>query len=287
MRLAIIGLGLIGGSFALALRAAGAAREVVAFDADHSQLDEGLRLCAVTHVAATPADAVANADVVLIAVPVRAMESVFAAIASALSPRCLVMDAGSTKASVAASARRALGTRIAQFVPAHPIAGAEKSGVAAAHAELFLNRHAVLAPLAETDPAMIERATQLWELAHARVVRMDVARHDAIFSAVSHLPHVLSFALVEELARRDNAGELFRFAASGFRDFTRIAASSPEMWRDIALANREALLADLDRYRAALDVWRAAIDQSDAAKLEALMQTARDARKRWQSGGYE
>lgn len=287
MRLAIIGLGLIGGSFALALRAAGAVREVVAFDADHKQLDEGLHVGAVTHIAATPANAVANADVVLIAVPVRAMESVFVSIAPALSPRALLMDAGSTKASVAASARRALGARTAQFVPAHPIAGAERSGVAAAHAELFLNRHAVLTPLAETDPAMIERATQLWELVHARVVRMDVARHDAIFSAVSHLPHVLSFALVEELARRDNAGELFRFAASGFRDFTRIAASSPEMWRDIALANREALLADLDRYRATLDVWRAAIDQADAAKLEALMQTARDARNRWQSGGYE
>jgi len=209
------------------------------------------------------------------------MEAVFKALAKHVSPDAVITDAGSTKQDVVAVARRALGGKVGQFVPSHPIAGREKSGVTAAEAGLYEHRNVVLAPLAENSPASVQRVEAAWRACGARVVQMDAARHDAVFAAVSHLPHMLAYALVDDLASRSNAEELFAFAAGGFRDFTRIASSSPEMWRDIALNNQAALLAEIDAYQSRLAGLRQLIEQADGPALERLMAQARDARDAW------
>jgi prephenate dehydrogenase len=192
-----------------------------------------------------------------------------------------VTDAGSTKRDVVAAARRALGPRIAQFVPGHPVAGAEKSGVAAATAELFRGRRVVLTPLPENPAAAVEKIHSLWSACGAHVTRMDAEEHDAVLAAVSHLPHVLAFALVHEVAGRPNAEQLFSYAAGGFRDFTRIASSHPEMWRDICIANRDRLLLELDRYGRKLVQLRLLLEKGDGAGLERLFAEAREAREQW------
>jgi prephenate dehydrogenase len=188
---------------------------------------------------------------------------------------------------VVAAARAALGGRIGQFVPAHPIAGAEHSGASAAKADLYRGKRVVLAPLAENAPALVEKAARAWEACGARLSRMSPAEHDAVFAAVSHLPHVLAFALVQEVAQRPNSGQLFGYAAGGFRDFTRIASSHPEMWRDICVANRDALVAELDRYIERLRVLRAPLAAADGAALEQVFHEARDARNRWLAGEFD
>src|SRR4029079_1496391 len=195
---------------------------------------------------------VRDSDVVLVAAPVAQFPALFATIAANLGPRTCVTDAGSTKQDVVAAAREAFGASLPAFVPGHPIAGTEHSGAAAAFPSLFDNRGVVLTPVAQTAPDAVARVKGMWESCGARVSTLAPERHDAIFSAVSHLPHVLAFTLVAELAARPDAATYFDHAASGFRDFTRIAAGSPEMWRDIALANRNALLAEIDRYGSAL-----------------------------------
>jgi len=212
---------------------------------------------------------------------------VLAALATALPAASLVTDAGSTKCDVAAAARAGLADKLAQFVPAHPIAGAEMSGVGAATADLFRGRKAVLTPLAETSPQAVERVAAAWRACGARIYRMSPEEHDEVFAAVSHLPHLLAFALVHELAGRKNSAQLFGYAAGGFRDFTRIASSHPEMWRDICVANRGPLLAELQGYMQELEAMRAMLAAADAAGLEALFAAARDARKRWLSGEME
>lgn len=280
-RLAIIGVGLIGGSFAQALKRAGALGEVVGLGRTSASLDEALRLGVIDRAAANIRDAVQGADVVLLATPVRQMPELFSALRDVLPANCVVTDAGSTKQDVIAAARSGLGERMTQFVPAHPIAGRERSGVAAAEASLFERRHVVLTPLAENREADVERVEALWQSCGARVSRMAPARHDAVFAAVSHLPHMLAYALVDDIAGRADADELFSFAAGGFRDFTRIASSSPEMWRDIALNNREALLAEIDAYGERLAHLRALIAAGDGPALEALMAAARDRRDAW------
>ena len=286
-RVAVIGVGLIGGSFALALKAAGACAQVVGVGRGAENLDVARRRGAIDAVAADAAEAARGADLVLVATPVAQYAGVFAAIGPVLGSRAIVTDAGSTKQDVVAAARRALGARISQFVPAHPIAGAEHSGAAAASAELFRGKRVVLTPLAETAAAAADAVEQAWAACGARPHRMTPEAHDAVFAAVSHLPHLLAYALVHDIATRDDAGLLFGYAASGFRDFTRIASSQPEMWRDICVANRVALLAELDRYAAQLAALRPLVERGDGAELERVFGAARAARERWLKGDFE
>jgi prephenate dehydrogenase len=222
---------------------------------------------------------------VVVAVPVKAVGPVLHAVGLALEESAIVTDVGSTKAEVIETARAELRERFPRFVPGHPIAGREASGVEAASAELFKGARVVLTPVAETQPQAVDLIRGIWELAGARVATLAPEEHDRIFAAVSHLPHLLSFALVSEIASRPDARELFGFAAGGFRDFTRIAASSPEMWRDIALQNRDALLDELDRYGVRLAVFRALIEKGDGPALERLMAEARSARTAWAAPG--
>ncbi len=279
--LAVIGVGLIGGSFAAALKSAGAVQRVLGVGRSRGNLERARALGVIDEIVDEPAVAAAQADLVFVAVPVQQTESILQQIAPALRPDTIVTDGGSTKQDVVAAASRALAAQAVQFVPAHPIAGAERSGVEAASATLYRDRLVILTPSRETRPEAVELVHGLWSACGARVVRMDPARHDAVFAAVSHLPHVLAFALVHELAGRPDAQDLFSFAGAGFRDFTRIAGSSPEMWRDIALANRDALLGEIDAYRAQLDRFAHCIASGDGEGLAAMFERARAARSQW------
>jgi prephenate dehydrogenase len=198
-----------------------------------------------------------------------------------LTPKALLTDGGSTKRDVVAAARQALGRKISQFVPAHPIAGAEKSGAGAATAELFRDRRVILTPLAENTEGAVKKAEVVWGACGARISRMDPQEHDAVLAAVSHLPHLLAFALVHEVAGRGNSAQLFSYAAGGFRDFTRIASSHPEMWRDICIANRDRLLNELNAYEGELAGIRQLLEAGDGAALEKLFAEARAARDKW------
>ena len=283
-KVVVCGVGLIGGSFALALKSAGVAREVVGLGRTPAPLDEALRLGVIDRIAVDWPDAMRGADLVLLGMPVGQMAPVMAALAPCLAPDTLVTDGGSTKADVAAVARAALGARSAQFVPGHPIAGAEKSGVSAARGDLYRNRRVVLTPLPENAPADIARVRAAWEACGARVSELAPDEHDRVFAAVSHLPHLLAFALVHDLAGRENSDQLFGFAAGGFRDFTRIASSHPEMWRDICLANRAALLSELDAYMTELLRTRVLLAAGDSAGLETMFASARARRDAWLDG---
>jgi len=286
-RVAVIGVGLIGGSFALALKAAGLARQVVGAGRSQANLDLALERGVIDAVASSAAHAAQDAELVLVATPVAQYPQVFGAIGPVLGAQAVVTDAGSTKQDVIAAARAGLGARLAQFVPAHPVAGAEHSGAAAATADLFRGKRVVLTPQAETSPQALARVEQAWQACGARLFRMAPEEHDAVFAAVSHLPHLLAYALVHDIAERGNAAQLFGYAASGFRDFTRIASSQPEMWRDICVANRQVLLAELDRYGAQLAALRPMIERGDGAALERVFAAARAARERWLKGDYE
>ena len=283
-KVVVFGVGLIGGSFALGLKASEQVEEVVGFGRTLSTLKEALGRGIIDRVGANAGQEVADADLVMLATPVGQMAEIMARIAPYLGPDTLITDGGSTKEDVVSAARRVLGDKIGQFVPAHPIAGAENSGAAAARADLFRDRKVVLTPLAENSMLTVARVRSAWEWCAARVHELSPAQHDRIFAAVSHLPHLLSFALVHDLALRENHDLYFRFAASGFRDFTRIAASHPEMWRDICLANRVALLEELNRYRAQLDDLHAALASGDGGALEHVFSVARTARRAWAEG---
>ncbi len=277
--LALVGTGLIGGSFALALKQAGAVRTVLGVGRNPASLDTARERGLIDRVADW-AEA-GQADCILLALPVGETEAVLNQLAPHLKPGAVITDAGSTKANVVAAARSALGDRFADFVPGHPIAGSEQSGPGAARADLYQGRRVVLTPQSETRSEATATVRALWEAAGAQVELLDAGQHDRIFAAVSHLPHLAAFALVDDLARRADSEVFFRFAASGFRDFTRIAGSSPEMWRDIALANREALLAELDAYLDALQVLRRAVDGEDGDALHEIFSRARAAREHW------
>lgn len=227
------------------------------------------------------AAAIKDADLVLIAAPVAQTPAILNAIKPHLNASTVITDAGSTKGDVLQCAKDILGEQFNQFVGGHPIAGAEKSGVSAATADLYLNKNVVLTPTAETDPEAIALVKTLWQACGANVSEMTAATHDGIFAAVSHLPHLLAFALVDDIASRTNAEQLFGFAASGFRDFTRIAGSHPEMWRDISLANRNALLNELDAYQQELSKLQQLLKAQDGAGLEALFERASVARNNW------
>jgi prephenate dehydrogenase len=278
-RVAIVGVGLIGGSFASALRRAGAVASVVGVDRNPQALERATSLGILDKVADSVSDAAAGSDLVVVSVPVRAVASVLHDVALSLDPSAVVTDVGSTKADVASAARAELRSLFPRFVPGHPIAGREASGVDAATPDLFKGARIVLTPTPDTAPDAVELVRGCWEAAGGRVVALDAAAHDRIFAAVSHLPHLLAFALVSEITARPDAAELFGFAAGGFRDFTRIAASSPEMWRDIALQNRAALLAEIDRYVARIAVFRDLVERGDGPGLQRLMAEARASRQ--------
>jgi prephenate dehydrogenase len=278
---AVIGVGLIGGSFAAALRRAGVAGSVVGYDRDPAALERAAALGIIDTAADSASGAARGADLVIVAVPVRSIGPVLHDVALALDGNGVVTDVGSTKTEVVNIARHELRERFPRFVPAHPIAGRESSGVDSASADLFKGARVVLTPAADTAPDALELVKACWEAAGGRVATVAPEEHDRIFAAVSHLPHLLSFALVSEIASRENAAELLGFAAGGFRDFTRIAASSPEMWRDIALQNRAALLSELDRYSAQLAVFRELIEKGEGPGLQRLMSEARTARHAW------
>jgi prephenate dehydrogenase len=283
-KIVVIGVGLIGGSFALALKRAGAAAVVVGVGRSEASLEEALRLGLIDRIGACDAATLSDADLVLLATPVGQMPALMRAMAPHLGAHTAITDGGSTKGDVVEAAQACLPRHLCRFVPAHPIAGAEDSGAAAARADLYVGRKVVLTPLPENEAEAVERVRAAWQACGATVCEMTPAHHDRVFAAVSHLPHLLSFALVHDLARRDNREEFFRFAAGGFRDFTRIAASHPEMWRDICVANRAALLEELEQYQRELEVLRRALQNGDAAALEAIFAEARTVRRAWAEG---
>ncbi len=280
-KIVVFGVGLIGGSFALALREAGVAGEVVGFGRSGATLQQAMQLGIIDRIGSDLAVELGDADLVLLATPVGQMADLMARIAPHLGAHTLVTDGGSTKSDVVEYARAHLGAHLARFVPAHPIAGAEQSGAAAARTDLYQGKKVVLTPLPENAPDAVARVRQAWELCGAIMGELTPQQHDKVFAAVSHLPHLLSYALVHDLAQRENRDLLLSFAASGFRDFTRIAASSPEMWRDICMANRDALLDELGRYMEELGVLHKALAEADAGKLEEVFSIARSIRANW------
>lgn len=284
-QLGLIGCGLMGGSFALALKEAGLVRQVVGYSKSARTRERALELGVIDLEAATLEQAVEGSDLVLLAVPVAATESSLAAIAPVLAPRALLMDVGSTKGDVVAAARRTLGERLSRFVPAHPIAGKESAGVEHADAALYRERQLILTPLPETHPPLVELAAELWSLLGSQVLEMSPERHDAAYATVSHLPHLLAFAAMNAILAQPQADELLALAGPGFRDFSRIAASDPSVWRDILLANREQVLLQSRQFRAALDALEAAMLAPDAEALQSLIAQASQARSGWQLGG--
>ncbi len=280
-KVVIFGVGLIGGSFALALRRAGQVAHIVGVGRSVQSLERARELGIIDAFATDVAAAVAGADLILVAAPVAQTESILASIAPHLGEQAIVTDAGSTKSDVVAAARKALGARIAQFVPAHPIAGREKHGPEAALAELYEGKKVVITALPENTEADVETVAAAWRACGAVIHRLSAQQHDAVFASVSHLPHVLAFALVDDIAAKPHAETLFQYAASGFRDFTRIAASSPEMWRDITLANRAALLTEVDAYLVQLQGIREMIAAGDGAAIEQVYANAQHARLQW------
>ena len=283
-KVVVVGVGLIGGSFALALKRTGAVATVVGVGRSAANLDTARRMGIADRTWTQDqrwTDELTDADLVLLATPVGQIPALFAAIAPALGSATVVTDAGSTKQDVIAAARRYLGSALPRFVPGHPIAGTEPSGAAAALESLFRDKSVILTPLPETAVDAQQRVADAWTTCGGVVSALDAARHDEIFAAVSHLPHALAFALVAQFAERTDAADYFRFAAAGFHDFTRLASSDPEMWRDVCLGNATALRHELSAYRAELERLDALLVSADGDGLVALFKRARDARNAW------
>ncbi len=280
-RLVIVGVGLIGGSFALALKAAGAVRTVAGLGRSPEAMARALELGIVDEVCSSPQEAMRGADLVLLAAPVGQTGAILESLLPHLEAQTIITDAGSTKCDVVAAARHALRGRVGQFVPGHPIAGSESNGPDAARVELYRGKKTVLTPLPENAPSDVERVAAAWRLCGSLIHTLSPDDHDRVFAAVSHLPHLLAYALVDDIAAKPHADMLFQYAASGFRDFTRIAGSSPEMWRDISLANRDALLTELDAYLAQLTSLRATLAAADGRGLETVYANAQRARQAW------
>jgi len=281
-QLGVIGCGLMGGSFALALKRAGLVKRVIGYSKSPSTTEKARLLGVIDTVAESALLAVSGSDIVLIAVPVAATEATFKAIRHLIEPGVLVMDVGSTKRDVVDAARRVLKERIESFVPAHPIAGKEGAGIDHADATLYNGRQVILTPLPQTSPAMLQRATDAWAGVGAQVLRMTPENHDAAFAAVSHLPHMLAFAYFNSVARQPAGRDYLSLAGPGFRDFTRIAASDPTIWRDILMSNREEVLKQSQRFRHALDAMDHAMKSGNTEALEDMIRGASDARAGWQ-----
>lgn len=281
-RLAVIGVGLIGGSLARALKRTGCVDTVIGYARTRASLDAALKLGVIDKASDELAAAVNGADVVVLATPLTTTSDLLAGIRDALHERAIVTDVGSVKGSVVEAARATLApSQFTRFVPGHPVAGTEKSGVEASFAELFDRHRVILTPVAETDSGALHRVRRMWQETGADVVEMPVLQHDAILAATSHLPHTLAYALVDCLAGMVEHKDIFRFAAGGFADFTRIASSSPEMWRDICFANRDELLRSLDRFQQHLGTLRDAIHADDRSAVIEMFTRARDARDRF------
>ncbi len=280
-KLVIFGVGLIGGSVASALKKAGSSAEIVGVGRSSESLQTAIDLNVIDTATSNIAEALLHADIVLIAAPVAQTPLILNAIKPHLHADTVVTDAGSTKSDVLACAQEILGEQFTQFVGGHPIAGAEKSGVTAATADLYINKNVVLTPTLDTNQNAVQRVRELWQNCGANVTEMPAETHDGIFAAVSHLPHLLAFALVDDIASRANAEQLFGFAASGFRDFTRIAGSHPEMWRDISLANKTALLNEITAYQDELSRLKQMLEHDDGDALHALFERASTARNNW------
>jgi len=277
-RLAVIGVGLIGGSLALSLKSKGAVNEVIGYSRSENARQEALALGVIDKAADSIAEAVAEADVIFVAVPMGAMAAVFADMSQHIRPEAIITDGGSAKAQVVMAAREALGDNFKQFVPGHPIAGTEKSGPSAAFATLYEDHRVVLTPLSDTDTAATAKIKAMWQLTGAEVFEMDVEHHDTVLAATSHLPHVLAFNLVGMLAQRDDCDEVLRYAAGGFRDFSRIASSDAVMWRDICLGNKQAILDLLDEYHQGINKIEQAIKEEDGEYLIEVFARAKKAR---------
>ncbi len=277
-QLTIIGVGLIGGSLARALKEANACGEVVGCGRNEAELKKAQQLGVIDRYSLDPAEAVVGADVVLLAVPLSAMRSVMSAIAPSISETTILTDVGSAKASVVNDAMAVFGKIPDNFLPAHPIAGTEKSGVEASFPALFQHHKVILTPLKNSSKAALSRVTAMWQCAGAEVVEMSVEHHDHVLAATSHLPHILAYALVGSLARMDETDEIFQYAAGGFRDFTRIASSDAQMWHDICLANRKEVLNVLERFRDDLDALTVAFEANDGAAVLDCFSRAKRAR---------
>ncbi len=284
-QLGVIGCGLMGGSFALALKRSGLVRRVVGYSKSPSTTERAKKLGVIDVAAESALLAVAGSDIVLLAVPVAATEITFKAIRHLVEPGVLFMDVGSTKRDVVDAARRVLRERVSSFVPAHPIAGKEVAGIQHADAALYVGRQVILTPLPQTDPALVQKATDVWSAVGAQVLKMTPENHDAAFAAVSHLPHLLAFAYFSAVTRQPSGRDFLSLAGPGFRDFTRIAASEPAVWRDILIANREELLKQSARFRHTLDALELVIKSGNANALEDLIRTASEGRAGWQMGG--
>ena len=280
-RLALIGCGLMGGSFALALRRAGLVQTIVGFSASEKTRQRAVDLHVIDQACSSVAEAVQGADLILLAVPVGAMPSSFAAMRDALSPTALLMDVGSTKCDVIAAAQSALGERLSCFVPAHPIAGKEVAGIEHAEAALYQNRRTILTPLPQTSIHRTQAAHNVWTAIGSHVSTMTPEAHDATFAAVSHLPHMLAFAAVNALTAQSKGSTFLEMAGPGFRDFSRIAASDASVWRDILSANHAEVLSQVAHFRAALEQFENALRQGDTAALQQLIQQASEVRSTW------
>ena len=280
-QLGLVGCGLMGGSFALALKRAGLVRRVVGFSPSESTRKRALDMGVIDAIALGAAQAAQGSDLVLVAVPVAATQSILAALVGALSPQALLMDVGSTKRDVVQAAALALGDKLPTFVPAHPIAGKEVAGVAHADVDLYSGCQLILTPTEQTGKAQLAQAQTLWAALGAQVRTMSALEHDSAFAAVSHLPHLLAFAAMNAINAQDQAAQFLSLAGPGFRDFTRIAASDPAVWRDILHANRDQLLLQSQRLREALQAFETALAQGDSAALQALISAASQSRAAW------
>lgn len=279
-QLGLIGCGLMGGSLALALKRAGLVQRVVGFSPSERTRQTALEQGVVDAAVTSAAQAAQGSDVIVIAVPVAATQLSFEAIRDVITAHTLVMDVGSTKQDVILAAQ-VLGERLPCFVPAHPIAGKEVAGVVHAEASLYAGKKVILTPTEATNPALCDKAQAIWQAVGSQVITMRADRHDAVFAAVSHLPHVIAFAAVNALAAQPQADELLNMAGPGFRDFSRIAASDPAVWRDILLANRDEVLAQAKFFQAQMALLQTAIEQGDAQALTQLIESARQTRGPW------
>ncbi|WP_077035237.1 prephenate dehydrogenase/arogenate dehydrogenase family protein [Pelomonas sp. KK5] len=283
-QLGVIGCGLMGGSFALAMKKAGLVKRVVGYSKSPSTTDAAKKLGVIDVIAESALLAVSGSDIVLLAVPVAATESTMKAVRHLLKPDVLFMDVGSTKCDVVEGARRALGKALPGFVPAHPIAGKESGGVQHAEAELYRGRQVILTPLPETTPSLVQKATDVWHALGAQVLKMSAENHDAAFAAVSHLPHLLAYAFFQSVAAQPAGRDYLSLAGTGFRDFTRIAASEPAVWRDILMANKNEVLKQSRLFRQALDGLEALIQSGDAVALEERIRQISELRANWHLG---
>jgi len=280
-QLGLIGCGLMGGSFALALKKAGLVRRVIGYSKSPSTVEKARRLGVIDVAAESALLAVSGSDIVIIAVPVAATEATFKAIRHLVDPGVLVMDVGSTKRDVVDAARRVLKERLPSFVPAHPIAGREVAGIEHADGALYQGRKVILTPLTQTDPVLVQKATDVWAAIGCQVLKMSPENHDAAFAAVSHLPHLVAFAYLNAMNQQPAGKEFLSLAGPGFRDFSRIAASDPNVWRDILLSNREEILKQSEAFRLALDAMERSMRDWNGEALEQQIASASNVRSQW------